>query len=1026
MQSINSSVVSGSSWFRGFAPSWREVARSVYEALRAPTREELEFIKPLGENMHLHYALLYKEPINTVKDRISTIRFRSKMRYLFRSLVALGLLGLTYKLLRKFLFNNERMHYIKSLLIEWFMIKTTLKPETVRMAFTGLSLSEAKEVPGHTHGIAAGDRTAASHFIDRLAAQLGREAFYYAMSQSDQRNSRKGSRSYYWTKDVTTEVESFDFPEFPLLAMVDTDHHIEELEEFLCNAFEPIILYTFQPDQVSKITKNYSYTFGKQNEVHYHVTGGATYEHRVWHYNQDNLMVVDSLCGLPLQAATFLVDRRRTSPDHELIMLTPVGKWRGVMAWFVLYCLDYKRLHRLDIAQSNGFNRMTVCSEEGLMVSTGKTGSFSSTKIPITTDETLATLVRTKEHKLTMPEVQSLTAGDKAAAAPLLEYHRLAVESDSDKTIAFPVGEGVRRYQFNPHKFNERAKPSLVQFMRPIVNGAFSPDQTVANEQQMIKGRIEDVKNGELPVGAFLKKTMLKFLEIFVPEALVHTRDPVDYETVLARQSLNKQRVLLTDAEWCESKYEVGLFMKKEAAKGLDDPRPITKLDTVTKREYSQYIYAIEYLFKREPWYAFSLKPNNVAARVAEICQSAEFVTNTDFSRFDGHVSNVLRELEAALLTRCFKPCYTDEVLSLHSKQFGQSGIATFGTAYEMGFARGSGSPETSLFNSLCNAFVAFLAISMTIDPLTNKYYEGLDAYVLLGLYGGDDGITANVEPTTYIKAAAMVGQVLDVEKIMRGHVGVKFLARCYSPYIWEGDRNSCCQMLRTLKKFHVTVSMGKDVTPTMKLLEKIRCFSLTDLNTPIIGDFCYAVMKWHGGEIEHDERTLAMRPWWARFDRGDQYPNADADWMWDLCDSEMPIFQHKKFSSWLKTCNRYSDFLEPPLCLDIELPKPKVPVVIEEVLLPYDVKLEKEEFSKKDLKTISKMNGEHSSWKIASTPKSFLQQAKDVESKHKPLIATAVAKSEKATAKAKESFEALKARKIAAGTWVEKPKSKG
>jgi len=296
--------------------------------------------------------------------------------------------------------------------------------------------------------------------------------------------------------------------------------------------------------------------------------------------------------------------------------------------------------------------------------------------------------------------------------------------------------------------------------------------------------------------------------------------------------------------------------------------------------------------------------------------------------------------------------------------------VATFGTWYETAFSRASGSPETSLFNSLVNAFVAYAALRGTRRG--GLFLTPAMAFDALGIYGGDDGLTADVDAKVYVKAASRIGQELTVEPVKRGNMGVKFLARVYSPDVWFGDMNSCCDLPRQLCKIHVSVPMSNTVSPTVKLLEKVRSFSLSDEHTPILGLLCATVIDLHGGPILPDANTTPMRHWLGHFDKEVQYVNEPASWMMDYAVSALPDFDWKTFHNWMAEVKTFTDVLAAPLCMEPIAAKSAVPVVVDGEVLP---------------------RGEKFKPKVDRPPR--------------------VAR--------KETFESFKARKIASGTWQER-----
>jgi len=194
-------------------------------------------------------------------------------------------------------------------------------------------------------------------------------------------------------------------------------------------------------------------------------------------------------------------------------------------------------------------------------------------------------------------------------------------------------------------------------------------------------------------------------------------------------------------------------------------------------------------------------------------------------------------------------------------------------------------------------------------------------------VYGGDDGLTADVDPAKYVKAGALVGQVLTLTPVSRGALGVKFLARCYGPDVWFGDISSCCDIRRQITKIHTTVALPTNVTPEMKLVEKARAFFLTDANTPVIGDFTRMVLLYSGGVPD----TKFLRIWNSDLPSDVQYPNEPREWYMDVVLKDMPEFSMEVFTNWISTIASLSDCLKPPICHPEIIAKSKIEVVVDD-----------------------------------------------------------------------------------------------
>ena len=185
-----------------------------------------------------------------------------------------------------------------------------------------------------------------------------------------------------------------------------------------------------------------------------------------------------------------------------------------------------------------------------------------------------------------------------------------------------------------------------------------------------------------------------------------------------------------------------------------------------------------------------------------------------------------------------------------------------------------------------------------------------------LGLYGGDDGLTADPVSTVYVRAAEKLGLSLEIDIREKGQVGVTFLSRIYGPDVWYGDPNSCSDLPRQLGKFHVTTKVN--IIPMDKLLEKSRAFYLTDANTPVLGEFVSKVINLHGKmPAVSSERQLVR--WNSDTPKEDQYPNEAAEWMDAYAEESLGkyAFDFALFRKWLTDVEQITEMLSPPLCAE-------------------------------------------------------------------------------------------------------------
>jgi hypothetical protein len=564
-----------------------------------------------------------------------------------------------------------------------------------------------------------------------------------------------------------------------------------------------------------------------------------------------------------------------------------------------------------------------MSKKHGLVVCTGREGAYCTAKIPAPCDDALLSQSRIARHNIGIPEVMRFTNDDRVAATVATEYYRSQVAFQPSTTFATEPRVNSFEYVNTSNDFG--TKHAMVAFMDPLYNNAWSPVISHNNEVQTIKGRIVDVKpKNPASVTDHMQQMMDDFVECLFPEPYVLR--PIDDDDIYERMIKPAQKLQLDQANDGANYVDlIKMFIKKEAYGKPTDPRPISTMHNEIKLKYSRYMYACADYVKESHWYAFGHTPREISDLLCAKLIGAEFSLDSDFSRFDGHVSEALRMLEQKMTLRAFVPVYHTELLDLQKRQYNQNAISTQGVWYNSGFSRASGSHETSIFNTIANAFIAYVGFRYTSH---NGVQLGkFQAWHKLGLYAGDDGFSPDLPDHVLVKAAKLLGQVATTTVTHRGKFGVTFLARVYGPDVWCGDTNSCCDLPRTLGKFHTTVNVGP-VDAAVKLIEKARSMVQCDGNTPIIGCFLKRVLLVSDGiDIKLTEAVrAAITDGKVQWPSESQYKNDSADWMLAYANDSLRGPDHQRLQEWLETCDKVDDLLHPPLIVasneDIKIPQ--------------------------------------------------------------------------------------------------------
>jgi hypothetical protein len=758
---------------------------------------------------------------------------------------------------------------------------------------------------------------------------VGKRCYFLQGSGADFRAGRLHSRSYFWLKDIMCPATAASPQPDDVLGIVDVDYYVD-MPRLLTQYFQPYLIYTFVPSRAARARGEYKYCFLEDGSVEYRVSGGGSYRHKLWNWDGDSLKAVSYWYGIPWTYRGYAIERRQMDDDHQLILLAPLaGTNNPLTTAMALWKLDASTLKRFNPIYKN-FVRFYVNTKEALMVATGKPRSYSDSFVPADVDDSIRSTMKVVSGKLTLASVKSkmddgcpTEIENHRGAEVLLEFHLADVQQRNVETVS--LVDTVRRFQYVPKNAvpDPEAKPGMVAFMRPILDGGFVPDICRGNEDRFVEERVKKIKTEEMPLDMFTLNCMRDFIRKLIPTP--HRVFPTDIETVYERQSKPSQRAILAAADNGQSNSVTKQFMKREAYGQVTDPRGISQINGVDKRDYSRYIYAFaDHVLKPQAWYAFGRTPREIAERVTEICSDADYVDLTDFSRMDGRVSNIARELERLAMFRAFGPDYHVELYELMRKQCFLTAVTVFKIRYKTENQRLSGSPETSAFNTLLTAFIMYMAFRRMKTPL-GRYYTSEEAWNNLGIYGGDDGLTAGLDRGIAKASAAGVGQKLDLERVPRGKLGVSFLARRYGPDVWYGDSNSCCDLKRQLTKFHLTVNLPQNIPPWKRLQEKAFSFALTDRNSPVMGEFVRKVLELYPLKPEEFKNELGI--WGVEMDADRQYPNESAEWMEDIVNTELANFDLDHFRSWLRSSDSESIFHPPRLAEPIP-PNPKPGVV--------------------------------------------------------------------------------------------------
>ncbi len=804
---------------------------------------------------------------------------------------------------------------VLSQVVQWSRRPPSLNNHYLRSEFRNLVLPRMSvDDPAHSHPASAAWRSSATVLARDLSARVGLQPYVYQAGSIDVRDGLSYCRSYYWMKDVCVPTTNSEPHRNSLLVVVDVDYYVD-VPQLLLQHDNPVLLYTFQPTTVALASGEFSFRFSANNDVVYNVSGGANYEHKVWNYGKD-VVTVSSF----YKSRSYIIERRQANPHHEYVLLIPIGTWYWAFSW-ISRLLNSDRLDYLRV--NNGdFNLMDVKTKDGVVRSLARVGHYNCANTPIETFNAIEAVSKTSKIMIGNATVQSWIEGNRPQAAVITDYLRSSVPSKPP--FVYPPAEGIRHYQIIKRVEEvDHQSPLMVSYMSPVLPNTFVPTRSITNEEAAVTGRIKlpqqearelavDVKSND-SMSRMLIDEMEKFVEFLIPHP--HACDPVEIEDVYEKQNRPTQRGLLEAAESKIPDRQCTVFLKAEPYQKVSDPRIITTYNTVDKREYSRFTYAITRHLNKTGWYSFGKTPLQIATSVAKICSEAvDHVNCADASRMDGHIHANVRLLERMILLRYFKVEHHATLIDLHGAQYNCRASTRLGVRYKIEDQRGSGSPETALFNTIVSKFIDYLARRLDGVIPTKAYY-------CAGEFGGDDSISPDVSGSKLVQAGAIIGQVLENVMFKRGASGVNYLSRFYTVDVWFGSNLSTCDLPRALSKLHVTPMLPSNVTPINKLEQKLSGLFLTDRYTPIIMEILDAAERL-GLKIGQISKERSLVSWWARYEKDVNWPNEPCDDPDAWLDQNMPDIDVKPLFQYLLTVNFAHELLcMPTIFVQSELP---------------------------------------------------------------------------------------------------------
>jgi hypothetical protein len=722
----------------------------------------------------------------------------------------------------------------------------------------------------HSHPTAAATRNSCETTINTFIRNQGLSPYALQLSNRDMESGIGGSHVHFHQRHLGVPEMSTPINKNHVFKMINSDYDIQ-WERLLWMA-QPFMLFTFTPTLPCHTYQETSWTVTPDNKIDMSVRGGASYQHPLWDYNVDFIQA-----QYPGVTIHYNVETNRVNEHWSIVLITPLAvtpaDWHQPVRTSlkrVQLCTKVSTLASVERGEDDDYVCVFRHLGESADLAISRPGKYTSLIVPPAVQAKLDSRFlagKVKNFELTGILQNEYSTQTSFASALVYEAYPLKMPMLSRVSKYNKRDESISYGRIDTKVLFQKEKLTGMVIGSPVLEAGYLPVVSKENEMWTKEKRIVEVHNPQDKFTPRYLEYASEFALLLIPSLGMLAKR--DLASVVESQKRPTQRLKNNLVTYILASFfdllvsVVKAFQKAEVYGSIKDPRNISTLPTEHCLLYSQYTQPLADHLKSTKWYAFGMHPDQVAERVHLLCSSSQTVVETDFSRFDGTHSKALYAMELAILLRCYDVSEHDAIRRIHKSMTDANAHMALGTKYDIGGGRLSGSADTSLMNSIDNAFVAYCVYRrMQLMPKI--------AYAKLGIYGGDDGISGDADPKTYESVALDLG--LKLKAIQRASTArVGFLGRVYiAPF---SSPKHMADLPRQLPKLHIHPSRDPVIqrNPGLALYNKMLGHTVTDPCTPILAAWCDAVRKSVGPEER--QRVVALHSYSAlRYEEKSSY----------------------------------------------------------------------------------------------------------------------------------------------------------
>jgi hypothetical protein len=721
---------------------------------------------------------------------------------------------------------------------------------------------------GHPHPICASTRIEASRFIGEIVDTLNRfnpkqcARWDISIAPREEKMGAVGSRLYYTAKDAAFLPKYGTPNKSDIVTMVDTDYYLRgsDLSRY---AGRDIVMYSLTPNALAGLGPENYWRFVSEDVVKESVNGGADYLHHIWNWNVDFVFIPGPSW---LRPVTYMYEVVRHQID-EARSVTVLLKTREF--YMPLRLLDWL----VPGVAKHTPQRMSVQRSGDYLVGTfGTPGNMEINLLPVVGTDILPTKVRPQEWLTLGIMSKSMNADLKKCVLLPSDVNGLCSAlklkwGDHDKyrlssyfsTTAFVVPSltyqtDVGLYTTPREEIAFQVAPALVP---PAVANAGGPEDKVA----ALEKRVEETKNVTQFDGGMIEFAR-EFVDCIVPAKLRGRLVPDAPEEIRARQNRPEQRNrrLKTVKQLQGNPKPVAksnAFIKREANVQPGDPRVINTVTSDHQMTLSQFMYPVSRYMKRHhgKWFAVGKTPRDLGRTIQNSYKHLGPLTGGDYSRMDGRMSVDYRvHVFERLVRALFQQDHHEIVMAyLASERNAEIRMRGIGKRVKTEGANLSGSPNTTLLNTICAAFNEYAARRLAGQTK-------LEAFSKLGVYYGDDSLFGADVSTQIVEVANKLGMKMKLETNPDGSPAGRcvFLARVY-PDI-SMTTVSYPDLRRILAKLCVSTNPRAKTVKGQKLMASLKgeASLLINEHVPIVGPLSRLMRD--NVQVKQKERDVAIQ----------------------------------------------------------------------------------------------------------------------------------------------------------------------